>query len=192
MTFRYFLRIHLLFCALLFSCNVYSSPVLSPSTGSSIPPGSQFDWSDTDIGSDYWVYVGTSPGARDWPAEFFVRLWYRPIGMAWAFVDTKFISENCPAPVKEQYDNIKERVDNGVLVLKDQEPFDGTSCSALYGPDGSDDFNYRITVFADGESGSGDPFHPEVAPAFVSAQGLVLWMTKGEARACANYIECTN
>jgi len=65
MTFRYFLQIHLLFGALLFSCSVFSNPVLHQQEGASLPPGSQISWSDTDVGSEYWVYVGTSPGANN-------------------------------------------------------------------------------------------------------------------------------
>jgi len=211
MTFRYFLKIHLLFCALLFSCNIFSSPLISPSTGSTLSQGSQIDWSDTDVGSDYWVYVGTSPGARnlldsgnifnqmsfivgDWAGEFFVRLWYRPVGLPWAFVDTSFINVSCPAPVRELYDMVKTRIDNGVLVAKEGQPFDGLGCWVIYGPVGDDDteFNTELAVVVVGEPGFGDPFHPNVVPASVRTNGFTLWMTQGEARACVNYIECDN
>jgi len=88
---------------------------------------------------------------------------------------------------------VKERVDNGVLVGIYGEQFNGLYCSALYGPnaDSSDDeYNYRISVVVDRLPGLGDPFHPQVVPAFVNVQGLTLLMTKAEATACANYIGC--
>jgi len=201
MKFRSFPQIHFLFCALLFSCNVFSDPVLDQQEGESLFPGSLITWTDSDIGSDYWAYVGTQPGARnlldsgnisnqmsltvaDWPEEFFVRLWYRPTGLAWAFVDRRYTIPTCPAPVREQYDLVKKHVDNGIFVAKISEEFDGFLCTANFGTAGTDEYDYGFLIRINGES------EPDLRPAIVSARGSSLWVTQSEALACVDYIGC--
>jgi len=126
----------------------------------------------------------------DWAGEIFVRLWYRPTGMAWDFVDTSFIIASCPAPVREQYDMIKERVDNGTLVLKQIDEFAGEYCTATYGVQNDSEYDYTFDIVVRAVFFGSVKVVPSKVSVQYSQQNSQLWMTTSEALASVNYIGC--
>lgn|GEM_PF-4373562 len=176
-----------------------AEPTFDYGSGFTVVEGDDLSWSDVDVGSQYWVYVGTVSGGRDvldsgslgnqmsievgeWPEQVYIRLWYRPNGEGWKSVFERYAVASCPAPVKEQYDEVDSILGPYVGDGND-ELFDGTLCFKTYAI-GDPDYEYRFGVLTGGES------EPDIRPATVFAKGQSLWVTKAEARACANYIDC--